>query len=49
MQDEDLVILRNEAIQIVTMTKYLGVIVDQILNWKTTYQRYRTQFRNHVA
>ena len=28
------VILRNEAIQRVTKTKFLGVIVDQHLNWK---------------
>ena len=28
------VILRNEAIQRVTNTKFLGVIVDQHLNWK---------------
>ena len=28
------VILHNEAIQTVTMAKFLGVIVDQHLNWK---------------
>ena len=28
------VILRNEAIQRVTKAKFLGVIVDQHLNWK---------------
>ena len=28
------VILRNEAIQRVTKAKFLGVIVDQQLNWK---------------
>ena len=28
------VILRNEAIQSVTKAKFLGVIVDQHLNWK---------------
>ena len=28
------VILRNEAIQRVSKSKFLGVIVDQLLNWK---------------
>ena len=28
------VILRNEAIQRVTKAKFLGVLVDQYLNWK---------------
>ena len=43
------VILRNEAIQRVTKAKFLGVIVDQHLNWKATYQWYHIKFLNHVA
>ena len=31
------VILRNEAIQRVTEAKFLGVIVDQHLNWKRSH------------
>ena len=43
------VILRNEATQRVTKAKFVGVIVDQHLNWKTTHQWYHTKFLNHVA
>ena len=34
LNPQDDVILRNEAIQRVTKAKFLGVIVDQHLNWK---------------
>ena len=32
------VILRNKVVQRVNKAKFLGVIVDQHLNWKTTFQ-----------
>ena len=43
------VILRNKAIQRVTMAKFLAIIVDQHLYWKTTYQWYHIKFLDHVA
>ena len=41
------VILRNEAIQRVTKAKYLGVIVDQHLNWKDHISMVSQKNRNH--
>ena len=37
--DGNEVILRNEVVQQVNKAKFLGVIVDQHLNWKTTFQK----------
>ena len=43
------VILRNEAVQQVNTAKFLGVIVDQYLNFKDHFQWYLKKIPSHGA
>ena len=43
------VILRNEVVQRVNKAKFLGVIVNQHLNWKDHISMISQKFPNHEA